>query len=423
MLKKIILTLREQGLCYLLTIGWRLMCSSFRSVFVYPLLRKAYISRLHDIPIGDRVFLWTQDFGWNVPLFQRPQHIARCLAEKNCTVFYYTNPLKDSDVDSILQIYPNLYLINKQNKVLIEELDNYLTEVTKPKYLHLYSTHYKITLDAIQMYQRKGYQIFYEYIDDLAPEISGTKEIPINIRDIFEYVTRDDQIPMAVTADLLKDQITAMRGSGNLVFSTNGVDTEHFRKIPEQVVFSKDFQNVLQKKKKIVGYYGAVAKWFDYDLLKYAAQQLPDVSFVLMGKIYDDSYFLSDIRLIPNIHFVGAVPYGDLPAYAAKFDICMIPFRVNSITNATSPLKLFEYMAIGKPILTTAMHESTKYRSVHISYDYEDFVAKIRMLLTYNPVSNAGYYEMLKQEAEENRWEKKAALILEMLEKQEITDT
>ena len=154
MLKKIILTIREKGLGYLMIIGWSLIQSSFRSAFVYPLQRKVYISRLHDIPIGDRVFLWTQDFGWNVPLLQRPQHIARCLADKNCTVFYCTSPLKDSEVDSIVQIYPNLYLVNKQNKVLIEELENYLAEVTTPKYLHLYSTHYRSSTGRWHRYCR-----------------------------------------------------------------------------------------------------------------------------------------------------------------------------------------------------------------------------------------------------------------------------
>ena len=422
MLKKIILTVREKGLGYLTVTGWHMSRSFFRSAFLYPLRRKEYTRRLRDIQLGDRIFLWTQDFGWNVPLFQRPQHIARCLAEKNCTVFYYTNPMKDPKVDDIVQICPNLYLINKQNRVLTRVLENRLSETTKPRYLHLYSTNYRITLDEVKAYQRRGYQIFYEYIDDLAPEISGTGEIPGNIRDIFQYVTGDDRIPMAVTADLLRDQVIALRGPGNLAFSTNGVDVAHFRKIPEGTVFTEAFQAVLEKKQPIVGYYGAVAKWFDYELLKYAARKLPNVSFVLLGKIYDESYFRSDLRQIPNIHFVGSVPYGDLPAYAARFAVCTIPFCVNSITNATSPLKLFEYMAIGKPILTTAMHESSKYRSVHISCDPEDFVSKIKMLLKYNPRANPEYYATLKQEAEKNTWEKKAEIILEMLRKQEVME-
>lgn len=419
MLKKMLLLFRERGIGYLARIALLQEKLLLKSVFVYPFRKKTYTQALSEISLGDRVFLWAQDFGWNVPLFQRPQHIARCLAGKNCTVFYCTNCLKDPEVDSLLQVYPNLYLINRQNRVMMGMLEAYLQGVTKPKYLHLYSTHYKITLDEVQAYQRKGYRIFYEYIDDLAPEISGTREIPVNIKEIFEYVTRDSRIPMAVTADLLKTQVEALRGGENLAFSTNGVDLDHFRNIPEKVEFSREFQAVLQRNRKIVGYYGALAQWFDYTLLEHTARMLPDVSFVLIGKIYDGSFYRSGVQQLPNVFFVGAVPYAQLPAYAARFDVCMIPFRVNSITNATSPLKLFEYMAIGKPILTTAMHENAKYRSVHIAGNAEDFAAKLKMLLTYCPEQNPAYYAVLKQEAQENAWEGKADAILAMLKKQE----
>ena len=92
---------------------------------------------------------------------------------------------------------------------------------------------------------------------------------------------------------------------------------------------------------------------------------------------------------------------------------------MNSITNATSPLKLFEYMALGKPILTTAMQESSKYRSVNTSCDYEDYVAKVRQLLGYTHENQPEYYALLEQEAEENRWERKTEIILEMLKNYE----
>ena len=164
-----------------------------------------------------------------------------------------------------------------------------------------------------------------------------------------------------------------------------------------------------------MGYYGALAKWFDYDLLKYAASQLPDVEFVLIGKLYDDSFALSGLEQVSNVHFIGPVPYQQIPQYATHFSICTIPFQVNNITNATSPLKLFEYMALGKPILTTAMLESSKSRSVNIAADPADFVNKIRLLLEYTPERNPEYYALLKQEAEENGWGKKADSILAML--------
>lgn len=382
---------------------------------IAPFRRKRYVAAIREIPLQNRVILWTQNFDWSVPLFQRPQHIARCLAKRDCTVFYYTSQYSDPDVTSIKKIGENLYLVDRNNTVFIDELMKHLDTLEIPKYLQVYSTNLDISLAELRKYEEKGYHILYEYIDDLAPEISGTKEVPKNIQEKFDYVTKDSRIPMAVTADLLRNEIVEMRGEENLAFATNGVDISHFTNIKSDFEYNEKFSHVLAEKKKIVGYYGAIAQWFDYDLLEYAARHLPEVDFVLIGKIYDESYATSSIQNCSNIHFIGPVPYDDLPYYANKFDICTIPFKVNSITNATSPLKLFEYMALGKPILTTAMQESAKYKSVNISNDYAEYVAKVKELLEYTPVSNPAYYETLAQDALDNTWEAKADAILEML--------
>lgn len=381
--------------------------------------RKTYAAEIKAIPVQDRIVLWTQNFDWSVALFQRPQHIARCMAMLGCTFFYYTSQYSDPDVKTIKKIGTNLYLVNRNNMVFLDELKKHLGKVDKPKYLQVYSTNLDLSIEELKEYENNGYHILYEYIDDLAPEISGTKEIPKNILDKFNYATSNNRIPMTVTADLLRNEIIGMRGEENLVFATNGVDVEHFKKIQPDFKFNDKFAKVLARKKKIVGYYGAIAKWFDYELLTYAAKHLPDVDFVLIGAVYDESFAESCMKDVSNIHFIGPVPYQDLPQYANKFDLYTIPFLVNSITNATSPLKLFEYMAMRKPILTTAMQESSKYRSVNVSHDYEEYVEKVKLLLNYTPGKNPEYYEILAQDASNNTWEAKADAIMRMLQKYE----
>lgn len=419
-IKKAFNMLKTQGIRYTIRAIVNLLQRFISSWLVYPVKRGSYRNELKAIPLQERVVLWTQNFDWSVPLFQRPQHIARCMAMKDCTFFYYTSQYSDPDVTSIKKIGSNLYLVDRNNTVFINELKKYLEKVQKPKYLQVYSTNLDISVEELKEYEEKGYHIFYEYIDDLAPEISGTQEVPKNIQEKFDYVTSDNRIPMAVTADLLRNEIVQMRGEENLVFATNGVDVSHFRDVHSDFKFNEKFSKVLERKKKIVGYYGAIAKWFDYDLMEYAAKQLPDVDFVLIGKIYDESYSTSSIQNISNIHFIGPVPYQDLPQYANKFDLCTIPFVVNSITNATSPLKLFEYMAMGKPILTTAMLESSKYQSVNISHDYAEYVSKVKELLEFTPESNPEYYAVLAQDAADNTWQAKAEAILEMLRNYEL---
>lgn len=421
MLNKILVILRERGIAYLLRFVWCKLVEKLRCLLVYPLRRERYRTQLQQLPLGDRVFLWVQEFGWNVELFQRPQHIAKSCAGKGTTVFYYTNCFRDPGVNEITRLYPNLYLVNAHNRVLVEELEAHLQQHTCPVYLHLYSTNFRITPEQVKDYEARGFHVLYEYIDDLAPEISGTAEVPRNIREIFDYVTSDSRIPMTVTADSLHEHVRSLRGDANLAFATNGVDAAHFRNIPEGGEELPAFRKLMETGRPMVGYYGAVAKWFDYDLLAYAAEAMPETDFVLIGKIYDESYRQSRLPGIPNVHFLGAVPYQQIPRYARHFRVCTIPFLVNDITNATSPLKLFEYMALGRPILTTAMRESGKYRSVHTARDRESFVEKLRLLLTFSPETQPEYYALLAREAQENTWDAKADQILSMLGEYENT--
>jgi len=193
---------------------------------------------------------------------------------------------------------------------------------------------------------------------------------------------------------------------------TNGVVYEHFRDIED--IIPKEMEEAVSQKKPIIGYYGALASWFDYDLVKAIAKMRKDWNIVLIGWDYDGSLSKSGLNDISNIHFISSVPYEKLPTYAQWFDICTIPFKINEVTLSTSPVKLFEYMALGKPIVTTAMPECKKYRSVIIAENNtKDFVKKIEVGLKLR--GNAKYEELLKKEALENTWEKKAEDISKMI--------
>lgn len=419
MIKKILVLLREKGPGLFIRYISCNIIERIRCLFVYRLRRGTYRQQLEALDLGDRVLLWVQETGWNAELFQRPQHIAKSAAEQGTAVFYCTTSFRDPGITELRELYPRLYLVNAYNRVLVKTLEQFLEEQSRPKYLHLYSTNYRISLEDVKHYERRGFDVLYEYIDDLAPEISGMARVPGNIRDIFDYVTRDNRIPMTATADALREHVLSLRGEGNLAFATNGADTDHFRNIPEGGSYTPAFRKLLDSGRPMVGYYGAVAAWFDYEMLEYAAKALPEVEFVLMGKIYDGTWYQSGLAQVPNVHFLGAVPYAEIPRYARHFRVCTIPFLVNDITNATSPLKLFEYMALGKPILTTDMRESRKYVSVNRATDRFDFLEKLRILLDFSPEDRPDYYADLAREAEENTWRSKTCTVLTMLKEHE----
>ena len=184
-------------------------------------------------------------------------------------------------------------------------------------------------------------------------------------------------------------------------------------------MLSKKFQAIIDQKKPIIGFYGALASWFDYDLVKKLAEKRSDINIVLIGIKYDNSFDESKIEDVQNVHYIGPVNYNDLPKYAVFFEVCTIPFVLNDITVATNPIKAFEYMALEKPIITTAMKECKKYKSIFIANNAEEFISLTDKALKINKKNNKDYYELLKKEALDNTWNKKAEEIMYLLKKEE----
>lgn len=367
----------------------------------------------------DRIIIWRSNFGWNVPLFQRPQHISLGLSKQKCLVFYevthFTDKIKDLE-----EINKNLILINLENKSIQKRLFTKLQKIDKPKYIQIYSTDWNMRLTDLKKYVEKGYKIIYEYIDEINPILSGTKDIPINIKEKYEYMLSDkENVFVVVTADKLKEDIEEKRGMEKLVFACNGVDYEHYQNIDKTFEFDKKFKEILDQNKPIIGYYGAFASWFDYEMVSNLAKQRPEYNVVLIGSKYDNSLEESNIEKLDNVFYLGTKDYKILKNYADKFNVCTVPFIINDITKATSPLKIFEYMALGKPIITTDMNECRKYQSVMIAKNKEEFISLIDKAISLNTKSNREYFEILKKEALENTWQEKTKDIIKLLEKYE----
>ncbi len=358
----------------------------------------------------DRVVLWRSSLGYHVPLFQRPQHIACNLTKNRCLVLYEVTTMTDR-IKTFAKHEDNLYLFNFNNLALNRLLMQELKALDKPKFVQLYSTDWKLSVENIENYIQSGFGFIYEYIDHISPELAGTRTLPKNISDKYDYVMCHKNVYVVVTAELLRQDVIAHRGEENLVFSSNGVDYEFFRHLDTDYVFEPEFQSILNKGKPIVCYYGALAKWFDYDLVKKIAGT-GKYSVVLFGIKYDES-FDQNLNGEENIYFLGPRDYKVLKNYAAKADILMIPFRINDITRSTSPVKIFEYMALHKPIVTTDMNECWKYKSVLIGHDHEEFLSLLEKAMSLR--DDEKYTALLDKEARENDWRMKAKAIVDIL--------
>ncbi len=362
----------------------------------------------------DRIILWRSSFGYNVPLFQRPQHIANNLSKQKCLIFYEVTTMTDK-VKTIKKQSDNIYLFNYNNIILNKILMKELSKINKPKYIQLYSTDWKLSVQNIEDYISNGFKFIYEYIDHLSPELAGTKNLPQNIVDKYDYVMNNNDTYVIVSANVLKDDVVSKRGDKNLAFSSNGVDYGFFKEFDNNYKFEVEFQNILDKKKPIIMYYGALAKWFDYELIKKIART-NKYSVVLFGIKYDES-FDENISDEDNIYFLGARDYKVLKNYAKMADVLTIPFLLNDITKATSPVKIFEYMALHKPIVITDLYECRNYKSVLIAKNHDDFIKKIDEAIKLK--NDKKLLDLLDKEARENDWSKKAQAIIDLIKKDE----
>lgn len=108
----------------------------------------------------------------------------------------------------------------------------------------------------------------------------------------------------------------------------------------------------------VIGYYGAISDWFDIGLIETMARNRPEWTFALIGHTFGCN--TSGVEQLPNVLLLGEKPYEELPGYLHRFDCAIIPFVQNNLTQATNPVKLYEYLAAGKPVVSTPLPELTE---------------------------------------------------------------
>jgi len=138
----------------------------------------------------------------------------------------------------------------------------------------------------------------------------------------------------------------------NVVYLSHGVDFDRFR---EAAAENTPLEEVSHLPKPIAGYYGTLTAHNDIELLRYCATHLRGISFVFAGQITGGDY--GELSKLPNVHFLGKLPYEQIPALCSSFDICLLQWKMSKWIRFCSPLKFFEYMASGKPIVSVPIDE------------------------------------------------------------------
>ena len=165
------------------------------------------------------------------------------------------------------------------------------------------------------------------------------------------------------------------------VFAPHGVDVDLFAKAMDPATPVPDAAKALPG--PVIGYFGSIAAWIDIELIAWLATSRPAWSFLLVGQPFVD---VSSLRALPNVTLVGPQPYESLPGWARAFDVAIIPYRLNQQVLNANPLKLREYLATGRPIVSVSNPEIERFSEfVRITAGREAFLDAIEQALAPEP--------------------------------------
>ena len=332
---------------------------------------------------------------WNVPLYQRPHHIATKLSEFGHLVFYCTTNQHDR-TRGFQELKSNLYLTDKFD-LLIERIPG--------AWIIMHAADPTITLDDIQNYRGRGLKLIYEYMDEIHPDIVGSAG---HIAQRHRLVSDRQFDAVITTSTKLFREMERVVSKEKLLLNPNGVDYGHFHIKRDKAQCPEEMKDMIDAGKTIIGYHGALAKWIDYSLLNHLARKRPEWQLVLIGWDFDET--MRSLGNWDNIKYLGVKQYQQLPAYAIWFDVAIIPFKDGEVAKATSPIKLFEYMAMNKPVVVTRdLVECRRYEGVLVGTDKDEFIIRIEEALMLK--DDPAYLSILDRQARENTWDVRARQI------------
>lgn len=157
----------------------------------------------------------------------------------------------------------------------------------------------------------------------------------------------------------------------------------------------------------IIGYIGTLwGSWFHMDLVIQVAKKFPDYNVVLIGEYLNQ---FDHIKL-PNIYFLDLKPQSELPAYLNYFNIGIIPFKINKLTESVNPLKVYEYLAMGVPVISTYMPELVDIPNVYLGKDEGEFINQVENVLEIEFQT-----ESIEDWLKNNNWNSRVEKILNLL--------
>ncbi|QOW19177.1 glycosyltransferase [Lysobacter ciconiae] len=364
----------------------------------------------HTVPDGsgmEDVFVWAV-IDWHFR-FQRPQHLAAAMAGKGHRVFYISNNFVDS-VKPGFSVEPldkteRLFQINlnvlgappiyfdvasaQQVNAIGASLASLLEWTGTTRSISL--VQHPFWLEPAQ--SLPNMRLVYDCMD----HHGGFKDNAANVLAGERTLVGSADL-LIVTSQWLYDEME--NESANIAMIRNATEYEHFCARPSEVFVDR-------ARRRIIGYYGAIAEWFDVDLIRRVAVDHPRDLVLLVGR--DTTGAAERLHDLRNVRFIGEVSYKELPYWLHAFDVCLLPFRVIPLTLATNPVKVYEYLSAGKPTVSVDLPEMSQFAGlVRVADDAADFSRQVSTAL--EPAdSDAAVVEARQAFARQQTWAHRAA--------------
>lgn len=308
----------------------------------------------------------------------------------------YTPSFVSFKKDTLIGKYP---LTDKVQQVILKEIKQWLYLQKKSKIIvWCQSPAYAHLLDDINYDS-----IIADFTDDYS-------FIEPKLADYFKQgdikLTQKAEILFVVSADLYKLKST--------------LTDKHVFLLPNAVDFKFFNETALTTQNKpiklacfndpLIGYIGRMVKRLDKDLLKYIFKELPNYNFIFIGPEIES---LNWAKKFSNFHYLGEIKYEELPKYIKYFSLCLLPHMINDFTKQLDPVKLYEYLSLGKPVVSTRVSGSERFSEViAIASNYQEFLSLIKYEISNdNTVKQKVRMEMVKN----NSWEKRVEFIINIL--------
>ncbi len=297
--------------------------------------------------------------------FQRPQHLAMQLGERGYRVYYFSllrlhralkfpewlEYEKGKDVaDRVTVVTPLAFPLDTRiplfsklnNAILRQSIRHHCSKGAQP-HLIVNAPYFNSVVFSIE-----SVRLLYDIMDELTADAGSTR-----LKKAEARLIRDAD---AVTSGTwsVAERKKALRE--DITFIACGVEYEHFaRAASPSTTVPEDITTISSP---IAGYFGAVNERIDYGLVAEVAQQLPDIHFLFIGPV---SVNVSRLRSFRNISFMGRRHYGELPAYLKSFDVALVPYKVSGGVETVNPVKVLEYLAGGKPVVSTNLPDVQRF--------------------------------------------------------------